>query len=110
MDGGGSGVDYDHDHDKAFSITSPPQEALRQLRERLIRDRDEAVERERLVGVAKAREAVERAEHAAEMQRLRTKADAESRLEEMERCLREEVKNRDNIERSAKRVGMEQVG
>ena len=87
-----------------------PQEAIRQLRERLVRDRDEAVERERLVGVAKAREAVERAEHAAEMQRLRTKADAEGRLEEMERCLREEVKSRDNAERNAKRVGMEQVG
>ena len=55
---------------------------VRQLRERLVRERDDLLEKERAGAAERLRDATARAEHAAEVARQRLRSEFEARLDE----------------------------
>lgn len=71
-------------------ITAQHEAHIRQLRDRMAQEHADAVERERSMGAAKAREACERAEQQMQLGRMRLQAEADLRLERAEQSKREE--------------------
>ena len=71
-------------------ITAQHEAHIRQLRDRMAQEQADAVERERSMGAAKAREACERAEQQMQLGRMRLQAEADLRLERAEQSKREE--------------------
>lgn len=71
-------------------LSSQHEAHVRQLRERMAQEQLDALERERSLGAAKAREAVERAEQQMQLGRMRMQAESDLRLERAEQSRREE--------------------
>ncbi|KAJ9534350.1 hypothetical protein QJQ45_016047, partial [Haematococcus lacustris] len=73
------------DSRKQLDAAAAQQEmALRQLKERMLKEQEEAVERERAAGATRLREMSERYEQQAAMQRMRLVSEGDLRLEQLE--------------------------
>lgn len=83
--------------------------AVRQLKERLGREAEEAVEKERAAAATRLREVSERYEQQLQTQRMRLVADADLRLEQLEQARKEEKKRYEEAVAAAREAGEERV-
>ncbi|KXZ53290.1 hypothetical protein GPECTOR_7g1184 [Gonium pectorale] len=79
--------------------------AVRQLKERMARENEEAVEKERTAAATRLREVSERYEQQMQTQRMRLVADADLRLEHTEQSRKEEKKRYEEAVAAAKEAG-----
>lgn len=78
-------------------LTHQHEAATRILRDRLIKEQEDAVEKERQSGQQRLREASERYEQQLQTQRMRLVADADIRLEQLEAARRDEKKRHEDV-------------
>ncbi|GIM00334.1 hypothetical protein Vretimale_5477 [Volvox reticuliferus] len=79
--------------------------AVRQLKERMSREAEEAVEKERTAAANRLREVTERYEQQLQTQRMRLVADADLRLEQLEQARKEDKKRYEEAVSAAKQAG-----
>ncbi|GLC34800.1 hypothetical protein PLESTM_000241500 [Pleodorina starrii] len=79
--------------------------AVRQLKERMSREAEEAVEKERAAAATRLREVSERYEQQLQTQRMRLVADADLRLEQLEQARKDDKKRYEEAVAAAKEAG-----
>ncbi|GFR47914.1 hypothetical protein Agub_g9714 [Astrephomene gubernaculifera] len=87
------------------SYVAQNEVAVRQLKERMARELEEAVEKERSAAATRLREVSERYEQQLQTQRMRLVADADLRLEQLEQARKEDKKRYEEAVATAKEAG-----